>query len=67
MLTPALYDSAGQCPWCGELVELTIDCSAGDQWYVEDCQVCCAPIVVVVSFKSDASPVPIVSLGRENE
>ena len=32
------------CPYCGAGFTTLIDCSAGDQQYVEDCQVCCAPI-----------------------
>ncbi len=34
------------CPYCGETFETTVDCSVGDQEYVEDCQVCCNPIVL---------------------
>jgi hypothetical protein len=33
-----------QCPYCGEQIEITIDSSAGDQQYIEDCSVCCRPI-----------------------
>lgn len=33
------------CPWCGERVEAVLDLSAGDREYVEDCPVCCRPIV----------------------
>jgi len=32
------------CPYCGETFEISVDCSAGDQQYVEDCVVCCQPI-----------------------
>ncbi len=34
------------CPYCGELITLRIDLSAGPQTYIEDCQVCCQPITV---------------------
>jgi len=37
-----------QCPYCGEPIELAIDSSAGEQAYVEDCQVCCRPIEVLL-------------------
>ena len=37
------------CPACGETIELLIDCSAGDQEYVEDCAVCCRPMLVTVT------------------
>lgn len=33
------------CPYCGECFQTVVDCSAGDQEYIEDCQVCCNPIV----------------------
>ena len=36
------------CPHCGEVIELVIDPSA-DQEYIEDCQVCCCPIIVKVN------------------
>lgn len=32
------------CPYCGETLELSLDASAGEQSYIEDCQVCCRPI-----------------------
>lgn len=37
-----------QCPYCGEPVEALLDLSGGDQEYVEDCQVCCRPIIFVL-------------------
>ena len=33
------------CPWCGESFTSFFDYSAGSSSYVEDCQVCCRPIV----------------------
>lgn len=33
------------CPYCGEAFETAIDASAGSQEYIEDCYVCCRPIV----------------------
>ncbi|MDG1583002.1 CPXCG motif-containing cysteine-rich protein [Pseudomonas sp. GOM6] len=41
MLETQMY----QCPYCGEAVEAVLDLSGGDQCYVEDCAVCCRPIV----------------------
>ena len=32
------------CPYCGEPLTVTVDCSAGSQAYIEDCEVCCRPI-----------------------
>lgn len=34
------------CPYCGEPMTIVLDLSAGDQSYVEDCQVCCQPMQV---------------------
>jgi hypothetical protein len=39
------------CAGCGEWNETTVDESAGNrQRYVEDCQVCCKPNVLRVSW-----------------
>ena len=32
------------CPYCGEVFSVQVDSSAGEQAYIEDCQVCCRPI-----------------------
>lgn len=42
-----------QCPYCGEQIEMVVDCTAGDQNYVEDCGVCCQPILVSIVFGDD--------------
>lgn len=45
-----------ECPYCGELIVLLVDDSAGAQDYVEDCQVCCRPInVKVVDYDGQRS------------
>ena len=41
------------CPYCGEEIELLIDASAGEQDYIEDCQVCCKPINVSIKLDSE--------------
>lgn len=41
------------CPYCGEQLLLFIDCSAGSQQYIEDCQVCCRPINIAVDIDQD--------------
>ena len=53
------------CPYCGEPIELLVDCSAGDQDYIEDCAVCCRPITVRVTVVEDGAPQ--VALFREDE
>jgi hypothetical protein len=49
------------CPCCGENIELVIDCSVSHQEYVEDCSVCCRPIIVSVECTPDGA---IVVEGR---
>lgn len=41
------------CPYCGEAFETTVDASGGDQQYVEDCYVCCRPIVFSIAVDGD--------------
>lgn len=41
MLETENYD----CPYCGEPGEAVLDLTGGDQQYIEDCAVCCRPIV----------------------
>ena len=39
------------CPYCGEEVEIAIDPGSGPaQLYVEDCEICCQPWRVSVSY-----------------
>jgi hypothetical protein len=45
-----------QCAGCGEWNETTVDGSAGrEQSYVEDCQVCCKPNVLKVTYAEDSA------------
>jgi hypothetical protein len=37
------------CPFCGETFTTLVDCSEEHQTYVEDCFVCCRPIVFHVT------------------
>lgn len=34
------------CPHCWESITLTLDLSVPEQSYIEDCPVCCKPLVV---------------------
>ncbi|MGD0962132.1 MAG: CPXCG motif-containing cysteine-rich protein [Methylomonas sp.] len=43
-----LQSATIQCPYCGEEIEVLIDCSIRSQEYVEDCSVCCRPIAISV-------------------
>jgi transcription elongation factor Elf1 len=45
------------CPYCGEANLIVVDESAGEsQEYVEDCQICCQPWQVRVTFDEDGVP-----------
>ena len=41
------------CPYCWETIELSLDLSAGDQSYIEDCPVCCRPMTVRLTVGED--------------
>ena len=45
-----------QCPYCWETIEITVDCSVASQEYVEDCEVCCQPIVMTVEISMQGTP-----------
>ncbi len=38
-----------QCPCCWQTFEVVIDCSVEQQEYVEDCYVCCRPLILTVT------------------
>lgn len=53
------------CPYCGESIEVFVDLQeAGDQ-YIEDCQVCCRPILF--SVEMDPMGDLVVTVRDENE
>lgn len=54
-----------QCPYCWETLEVSVDPSVPEQEYVEDCQVCCQPILLTVHF--DERLVPTVEARAEND
>lgn len=44
-----LVETDVSCPWCGEVFSVTVDTSQGDHTTVEDCNVCCRPILFTIS------------------
>ena len=64
-LMNALESRDIQCPYCGESIEVLIDCSVSEQRYIEDCQVCCRPIEFHL-FVAETGHVG-VSVFHENE
>ena len=48
------------CPYCGEVVVISLDAGGGaTQEYVEDCQVCCRPWQVYVTYSGDSVEVRV--------
>ena len=52
-----LDEATIHCPSCGEPISILVDASVPEQEYIEDCQVCCRPIVIhaVVGEEGDAT------------
>ena len=55
-----------ECPHCGETFTALIDASEGDSEYIQDCEVCCAPILFAVGVDPVEGGVS-VSTAREGE
>jgi len=53
------------CPYCNEQIQLQIDCSQPAQEYIEDCHVCCQPILLQVNISPENEL--IVKAHQENE
>lgn len=53
------------CPYCGESILVLLDPSVEFQEYIEDCQVCCRPIVFQVTVDPDGDVG--VSVSGEND
>ena len=39
------------CPYCGETINIVLDISVDEQEYIEDCFVCCQPILIHYRFQ----------------
>ncbi|MFT5500022.1 MAG: hypothetical protein ACI88G_000148 [Woeseiaceae bacterium] len=42
-----------RCPFCDEAMTILLDSSAGDQSYIEDCQVCCQPMQISFELSNE--------------
>jgi len=62
---PEISEKQISCPYCGEPITVLVDGSLPIQSYVEDCEVCCRPIVLDVSV--DVAGDVTVSGRIENE
>ena len=55
------------CQSCGEVIVIPVDTSVGsEQEYVEDCRVCCRPLVLTVSASLE-SGVDSIDVRREDD
>ncbi|WP_034259406.1 CPXCG motif-containing cysteine-rich protein [Aequorivita capsosiphonis] len=46
-----MHEHFFQCPHCWEEISMLLDTSIRHQKYIEDCEVCCNPIELEVSFE----------------
>ena len=60
-----IEEKESYCPYCGESISLLIDNSIENQEYVEDCQVCCSPILISIEIDHDGNI--FINTRRENE
>jgi len=54
---------AVRCPWCGERLTTRVEAPAGEQAFIEDCEVCCRPIEFSIE-RSDAGALLSVGVRR---
>jgi hypothetical protein len=50
---PELNEHSVGCPYCGETISVLVDDSLPVQRYIEDCEVCCRPIMLDVMVAPD--------------
>jgi len=60
-----IHEKESYCPYCGEIISLLIDPSMQLQEYVEDCQVCCSPIVISIEVTHNEDI--LINTRKENE
>lgn len=61
-----LVEQDDYCPYCGECIPLLLDGSVEYSSYVEDCSVCCQPILIATHFDPDGELLSL-QLRREDE
>ena len=52
------------CPYCWEAIEITLDLSVDEQQQIEDCSVCCRPILV--RYRAEAGELAALEIAAEN-
>jgi hypothetical protein len=46
---------AARCPYCGERFDARVEVCGGAQEYIEDCQVCCRPMLLNVEVEDNGA------------
>ncbi len=62
-MTVELTETTIYCPYCGEPIQILLDPSDVGDEYIEDCQVCCRPIVMSVWEDTDGLGVAVRAEG----
>lgn len=52
------------CPYCWESIDITLDLSVEEQQQVEDCSVCCRPIVI--RYRAEDGELASLDVAAEN-
>ena len=52
------------CPYCWEAIEITLDLSVDEQQQIEDCSVCCRPILV--RYRAEDGALAALEIAAEN-
>lgn len=60
----AKLETSAQCPYCFEVIDFFVDPSEEASEYVEDCSVCCRPILV--RARCEDGELVSLEVGREN-
>jgi hypothetical protein len=55
-----LLEVSVSCPYCGEMLDILVDESDCGNDYIEDCQVCCRPMVIHPSVGPDGATQVVV-------
>ena len=53
-----------QCPNCGESAGIFVDSSVEQQVYVEDCPVCCRPMLLTINC-DDLAGISVIATSEE--
>lgn len=54
-----LIEERIHCPYCGESMSVLIESLEDSQEYIEDCQVCCQPIVFKIAASDSGAAITV--------